>query len=88
MLDVCTRETFSLIMLIKPGNITEKDVSLIFSAFQRLDAGNDGKLECRDILYYLIFASRCLCQTLGASGERGVQSTDGFQSIFIFSRRS
>eukprot|EP00814_Leptocylindrus_danicus_P020289 CAMPEP_0116026316 /NCGR_PEP_ID=MMETSP0321-20121206/13747_1 /TAXON_ID=163516 /ORGANISM="Leptocylindrus danicus var. danicus, Strain B650" /LENGTH=320 /DNA_ID=CAMNT_0003499029 /DNA_START=511 /DNA_END=1473 /DNA_ORIENTATION=+ len=51
MLDECTREMFSLAMLIRLGKITEKDVSLIFSAFRRLDVGNDGKLDSRDIIF-------------------------------------
>lgn len=51
MLDECTREMFSLAMLLRLGKITEQDVSLIFSAFRRLDVGNDGKLDSRDIIY-------------------------------------
>ena len=49
-LDECTREMFALAMLVRLGRITERDVHTTFEAFRRLDLGNDGKLNSKDII--------------------------------------
>lgn len=49
-LEECTREMFSLAMLVRLGRITEDDVKATFSAFRRLDIGNHGKLNSRTII--------------------------------------
>lgn len=49
-LEECTREMFSLAMLVRLGRITEEDVKATFSAFRRLDTGNYGKLNSRTII--------------------------------------
>ena len=48
-LEECTREMFSLAMLVRLGRITENDVKATFTAFRRLDIGNYGKLNSRTI---------------------------------------
>lgn len=49
-LEECTREMFSLAMLVRLGRITEDDVKATFAAFRRLDVGNYGKLNSRTII--------------------------------------
>lgn len=49
-LEECTREMFSLAMLVRLGRITEDDVKATFSAFRRLDIGQHGKLNSRTII--------------------------------------
>ncbi|KAL7543960.1 hypothetical protein ACHAXR_013372, partial [Thalassiosira sp. AJA248-18] len=49
-LEECTREMFSLAMLVRLGRITEDDVKSTFAAFRRLDIGNYGKLNSRTII--------------------------------------
>ncbi|KAL3796897.1 hypothetical protein HJC23_008850 [Cyclotella cryptica] len=49
-LDECTREMFSLAMLVRLGRITEDDVKATFAAFRRLDIGNYGTLNSRTII--------------------------------------
>ena len=49
-LDECTREMFSLAMLVRLGRISEQDVQSTFAAFRSLDIDNDGKLNSRDII--------------------------------------
>lgn len=50
VLNECTREMFTLAMLVRLGKISEKDVLNIFKAFKKLDVGNDGVLDSRDII--------------------------------------
>ena len=49
-LEECTREMFSLAMLVRMGRITEDDVKATHAAFRRLDAGNYGTLNSRTII--------------------------------------
>ncbi|KAL9179648.1 hypothetical protein ACHAXT_008938 [Thalassiosira profunda] len=49
-LEECTREMFSLAMLVRLGRISEEDVKATFAAFRRLDVGNYGKLNSRTII--------------------------------------
>ena len=49
-LEECTREMFSLAMLVRLGRITENDVRATFAAFRRLDVGNYGTLNSRTII--------------------------------------
>jgi len=46
----CTREMFSLAMLVRLGRITEKDVVNTFKVFDRLDVDQNGVLDSYDIL--------------------------------------
>jgi Ion channel len=54
----CTREMFSLAMLIRLGKVSEQDVKLTFAAFQRLDVGNEGVLNSKSIIGGMIQKSR------------------------------
>ena len=49
-LEQCTRETFSLVMLIRLGKVTEEDIKLTFAAFRRLDVNNEGVLDSKSII--------------------------------------
>ena len=49
-LNECTREMFSLAMLVRLGRISEQDIQSTFNAFSRLDCDNDGKLSSKDII--------------------------------------
>ena len=51
MLHECTREMFLMAMLVRLGKISEQDITVIYSAFRRLDAGHDGRLDSRDIIF-------------------------------------
>lgn len=61
-LEECTREMFSLAMLVRLGKITEKDVKATFQAFRRLDVGNQGKLNSRTIIEGEVMRVRSLSQ--------------------------
>ena len=49
-LEECTREMFSLAMLVRLGRISEDDVKSTFAAFRRLDVGAQGKLNSRTVI--------------------------------------
>eukprot|EP00980_Cylindrotheca_fusiformis_P015669 scaffold4518_cov149-Cylindrotheca_fusiformis.AAC.4 len=53
-LDECTREMFSLAMLVRLGKVTEEDISLTFDAFRKLDVHNDGVLNSKSIIAGMI----------------------------------
>ena len=53
-LDECTREMFSLAMLVRLGKVTEQDIKLAFAAFRKLDVHNDGVLNSRSIIAGMI----------------------------------
>lgn len=53
-LDECTREMFSLAMLVRLGKVTEEDIKLTFGAFQKLDVNNDGLLNSKSIIAGMI----------------------------------
>jgi len=67
-LDECTREMFSLAMLVRLGKITENDVRSTFAAFRRLDVGNQGKLNSRTIIEGELLRRRAMhCRNLAAA---------------------
>ncbi len=67
-LDECTREMFSLAMLVRLGKITENDVRSTFAAFRRLDVGNQGKLNSRTIIEGELVRRRAMnCRNLAAA---------------------
>ena len=49
-LDECTREMFSLAMLVRLGKVTEQDIKETFTAFQHLDVHNEGVLNSKSII--------------------------------------
>ena len=53
-LDECTREMFSLAMLVRLGKVTEQDIKLAFAAFRKLDVHNDGVLNSKAIIAGMI----------------------------------
>lgn len=59
-LDECTREMFSLAMLVRLGRVTEEDVKATFAAFRRLDVGNYGRLNSRTIIEGELMRRRAL----------------------------
>jgi len=47
----CTREEFLVAMFVRLGKVSMDDVQAIMGVFDRLDAGNDGVLNSRDIIF-------------------------------------
>jgi len=57
-LDECTREMFSLAMLVRLGKVTEHDIRETFAAFRHLDVNNDGVLNSKSIIAGMIAKQR------------------------------
>jgi Ion channel len=57
-LDECTREMFSLAMLVRLGKVTEEDIKETFAAFRRLDVNDEGVLNSKSIIGAMIHKSR------------------------------
>ena len=53
-LDECTREMFSLAMLVRLGKVSETDIRETFAAFRRLDVNNEGILNSKSIIAAII----------------------------------
>jgi hypothetical protein len=53
-LDECTREMFSLAMLVRLGKVTEEDIKQTFAAFRKLDVHDEGVLNSRSIIAGMI----------------------------------
>ena len=73
-LDECTREMFSLAMLVRLGRVTEEDVKATFAAFRRLDVGNYGRLNSRSIIEGELMRRRALNSKLAAMSDWEGQS--------------
>ena len=75
-LDECTREMFSLAMLVRLGKITENDVLATFAAFRRLDVGNYGTLNSRTIIEGELLRRRAMSyKNLAAAAAMGAPIT-------------
>lgn len=57
-LDECTREMFSLAMLVRLGKVTEHDIRETFASFRHLDVHNEGVLNSKSIIGGLIAKQR------------------------------
>jgi hypothetical protein len=57
-LDECTREMFSLAMLVRLGKVTEHDIRGTFSCFKHLDVNNEGVLNSKSIIAGMIAKQR------------------------------
>ena len=57
-LDECTREMFSLAMLVRLGKVTEHDIRGTFSCFRHLDVNNEGVLNSKSIIAGMIAKQR------------------------------
>jgi hypothetical protein len=53
-LEECTREMFSLAMLVRLGKVTEDDIKQTFAVFQKLDVHDEGVLNSKTIIGGLI----------------------------------
>ena len=53
-LDECTREMFSLAMLVRMGKVSEEDCRQAFAAFRRLDVNDEGVLNSKSIIAAMI----------------------------------
>ena len=53
-LDECTREMFSLAMLVRLGKVSEQDIRETFAAFRRLDVNDEGVLNSKSIIAAMI----------------------------------
>jgi hypothetical protein len=50
----CTREMFSLAMLVRLGKVTEQDIRESFAAFRRLDVNDEGVLNSKSIIAAMV----------------------------------
>jgi hypothetical protein len=57
-LNECTREMFSLAMLVRLGKVTEDDIKETFAAFRRLDVNDEGVLNSKSIIAAMIHRRR------------------------------
>jgi hypothetical protein len=57
-LDECTREMFSLAMLVRLGKVTEQDIRETFTSFRHLDVNNEGVLNSKSIIAGMIARQR------------------------------
>jgi hypothetical protein len=53
-LDECTREMFSLAMLVRLGKVSEQDIRETFASFRRLDVNDEGVLNSKSIIAAMI----------------------------------
>ena len=53
-LDECTREMFSLAMLVRMGKVSEEEIRQTFAAFRRLDVNDEGVLNSKSIIAAMI----------------------------------
>jgi alkylhydroperoxidase/carboxymuconolactone decarboxylase family protein YurZ len=53
-LDECTREMFSLAMLVRLGKVNEQDIRETFASFRRLDVNDEGVLNSKSIIAAMI----------------------------------
>jgi hypothetical protein len=53
-LNECTREMFSLAMLVRLGKVTEDDIRETFAVFRRLDVNDEGVLNSKTIIAGMI----------------------------------
>jgi hypothetical protein len=53
-LDECTREMFSLAMLVRLGQVSEEEIRQTFAAFRRLDVNDEGVLNSKSIIAAMI----------------------------------
>lgn len=61
-LDECTREMFSLAMLVRLGKVSDRDIKQTFAAFQRLDLNDEGVLNSKSIIAAMIQKRRLVKQ--------------------------
>lgn len=68
-LNECTREMFSLAMLVRLGKVTEQDIRETFTAFRHLDVNNEGVLNSKSIIGGMIKQHRTLHQSTSRLGS-------------------
>lgn len=76
-LDECTREMFSLAMLVRLGKVTEEDIKQTFAAFRKLDIHDEGVLNSRSIIAGMIQKHRNSTVHLRRLASNETQSTAG-----------
>lgn len=68
----CTREMFSLAMLVRLGKVTENDIRETFAAFRRLDINNEGVLNSKSIIAAMIQKRKAECSaSRSAHAQKG-----------------
>jgi alkylhydroperoxidase/carboxymuconolactone decarboxylase family protein YurZ len=70
-LDECTREMFSLAMLVRLGKVNEQDIRETFASFRRLDVNDEGVLNSKSIIAAMIQKRR-----LQQSSQQNLQNLD------------
>lgn len=99
-LDECTREMFSLAMLVRLGKVSETDIRETFAAFRRLDVNNEGILNSKSIIAAIIqkrtginaSTSMCNLQEAAARSSSGTRpssnnSADERRSVYWLGRQ-
>jgi hypothetical protein len=82
-LDECTREMFSLAMLVRLGKVTEDDLRETFAVFRRLDVNDEGVLNSKSIIAGMIqkrrsnLLSRQAAQQAGSVPMSNATATSG-----------
>ena len=71
-LDECTREMFSLAMLVRLGKVTEEDIRETFAVFRRLDVNDEGVLNSKSIIAGMIQKHRLI-----RSSSQPIKQPDG-----------
>jgi hypothetical protein len=80
-LDECTREMFSLAMLVRLGKVTEEDIKLTFAAFRKLDVHDDGVLNSKSIIAGMIQKRKTLSASYLNLAAMNVQQQQQQQPI-------
>jgi alkylhydroperoxidase/carboxymuconolactone decarboxylase family protein YurZ len=71
-LDECTREMFSLAMLVRLGKVSEQDIRETFASFRRLDVNDEGVLNSKSIIAAMIQKRRALHSERALQSERAL----------------
>ena len=69
-LEECTREMFSLAMLVRLGKVTEQEIRETFAAFRKLDVNDEGVLNSKSIIAGMIQKRRSLYSSVRSSRSR------------------
>lgn len=75
-LDECTREMFSLAMLVRLGKVSEQDIRETFASFRRLDVNEEGVLNSKSIIAAMIQKRRSQQQLQQLAQQLSEQLSD------------
>lgn len=70
-LNECTREMFSLAMLVRLGKVSEQDIKQTFAAFRRLDVNDEGVLNSKTIIDGMVKKRRLQAMSTNRPSDEG-----------------